>query len=53
MDGERREAVAEHQDWPDTYEAPTVEPLGSVWDNTAGAVGTETDGTLAQTLPTV
>jgi len=24
--------------WPESYEAPTLEPLGSVWDRT-GALG--------------
>jgi hypothetical protein len=33
--------------WPDPYEAPTLEPLGSVWDRT-GAVGLAgPDGILA------
>jgi hypothetical protein len=22
--------------WPDSYEAPTLEPLGSVWERTGG-----------------
>jgi hypothetical protein len=35
--------------WPDSYEAPTLEPLGSVWDRT-GALGlAEADG-VVQTL---
>jgi hypothetical protein len=28
------------ESWPESYEAPTLEPLGSVWDRTgAGALG--------------
>jgi hypothetical protein len=36
--------------WPDSYEAPTLEPLGSVWDRTgAGALG-DPDGVLLGTI---
>jgi hypothetical protein len=30
--------------WPDSYEAPTLEPLGSVWERTGSlAVGLNAD----------
>jgi len=36
--------------WPDSYEAPTLEPLGSVWDRTgAGALG-DPDALLPGTI---
>jgi hypothetical protein len=31
------------EDWPEDYQAPTLEPLGSVWDLTAGRIGLGSD----------
>jgi hypothetical protein len=35
--------------WPDSYEAPTLEPLGSVWDRTGATLGTGGDLSLLMT----
>jgi hypothetical protein len=48
MSDSRSDDPAE-ETWPDSYEAPTLEPLGSVWDRTGGLVGTASDGTLLMT----
>jgi hypothetical protein len=38
------------ESWPESYEAPTLEPLGSVWDRTGGGIGLENDGMIATTV---